>query len=121
MAPRATVGARSCSNAGWNLRITWGSPSNSYTIRRIRAKYNPVERCWGLLEQHWNGAKLVDVETMLEWAKSMTWKGISPVVELSRTIYQKGVSLSKRAMQEVESRLERNPLLPKWDILIRPV
>ncbi|MCG6868621.1 MAG: ISAzo13 family transposase, partial [Gammaproteobacteria bacterium] len=77
-------------------------------------------RCWGILEKHWNGAKLVDVETMLEWAKSMTWKGIHPIVELSRKVYEKGVSLSKGAMQEVEARLERNPSLPKWDILIRP-
>jgi hypothetical protein len=50
----------------------------------------------------------------------MTWKGIHPVVELSRGVYDKGVSISKRAMQSVEARLERNPLLPKWDILIRP-
>jgi len=28
--------------------------------------------------------------------------------------------VAKNAMQAVESRLERNPLLPKWDILIRP-
>jgi hypothetical protein len=84
------------------------------------SKYNPVERCWGILEQHWNGAKLVDAETMLEWAKSMTWKGIHPIVELSRKVYEKGVTLSKGAMQEVEARLERNPSLPKWDILIRP-
>jgi len=84
------------------------------------SKYNPIERCWGILEQHWNGAKLVDVDAMLGWAKSMTWKGIHPIVELSRKLYQKGVSLSKAAMQEVEARLERNPLLPKWDILIRP-
>jgi Rhodopirellula transposase DDE domain len=63
----------------------------------------------------------VDVDAMRGWAKSMTWKGISPVVELSRKVYQKGVSLSKGDMQEVEARLERNPLLPKWDILIRPV
>jgi transposase len=84
------------------------------------SKYNPIERCWGILEQHWNGAKLVDTETMLEWAKSMTWKGIHPVVKLSRKLYRKGISLSKKAMREVEARLERNPLLPKWDILIRP-
>jgi len=31
---------------------------------------------WSILEQHWNGAKLVTAETILEWAKSMTWKGI---------------------------------------------
>jgi hypothetical protein len=85
------------------------------------SKYNPIERCWGILEQHWNGALLADADTMLEWAKSMTWKGIRPIVNLSRTIYQKGISLSKKAMREIEARLERNPLLPKWDILIRPV
>jgi len=85
------------------------------------SKYNPIERCWGILEEHWNGTKLADVETMLGWAGSMTWKGINPIVTLSRQVYPKGVSLSKQAMQEVEARLERNPLLPKWDILMRPV
>lgn len=84
------------------------------------SKYNPIERCWGILEQHWNGAQPGDTATMLEWAKSMTWKGIHPIVKLSRRLYQKGVSLSKKAMREIETRLERNPLLPKWDILIRP-
>jgi len=43
-----------------------------------------------------------------------------PVVELSRKVYTKGVSLSKAAMRAVEARLERNPLLPKWDIVIHP-
>ncbi len=84
------------------------------------SKYNPIERCWGILEQHWNGTQLVNVETMLGWAKTMTWKGIHPVVLLSKKVYKKGVSLSKKAMKEIEKRLERNPLLPKWDILIRP-
>ena len=85
------------------------------------SKYNPIERCWGILEMHWNGTKLVDVETMLAWAKSMTWKRLHPVVTLSRKVYQKGIALGKKAMQEVEHRLERHPDLPKWDILIRPV
>ena len=40
------------------------------------SKYNPIERCWGILEMHWNGAKLINTETMLAWAKSMTWKGL---------------------------------------------
>ena len=84
------------------------------------SKYNPIERCGGILEQHGNGAKLVDTEARLEWAKSMPWKGIQPVVKLSRTVYQKGVSLSKKAMREIEARWERNPFLPKWDSLIRP-
>jgi hypothetical protein len=57
---------------------------------------------------------------MLAWAQSMTWKGLNPIINLSKKVYQKGISLSKKAMQAIEERLERNPLLPKWDILIRP-
>lgn len=85
------------------------------------SKYNPIERCWGILEQHWNGSKLTDIKTMLSWAKSMTWKGLHPIVTFSKTVYQKGISLTKKAMKPVESRLQRNPLLPKWDILIQPL
>jgi Rhodopirellula transposase DDE domain len=84
------------------------------------SKYNPIERCWGILEQHWNGTKLGDVQTMLAWAQSMTWKGLHPIVQLNQKVYEKGISRSKQAMQTVERRLERHPLLPKWDILIRP-
>jgi hypothetical protein len=97
-----------------------GKPVQLLYYPPYHSKYNPIERCWGILELHWNGAKLINVETMLEWAKSMTWKGIHPVVELSRKVYQKGISLGKRAMRAVEKRLERHPELPKWDILIRP-
>ena len=73
------------------------------------------------MELHWNGTKLVDVETMVEWAKTMTWKGIHPIVALSQKVYQKGIALGKAAMQAVEARLERHPVLPKYDILIKPV
>lgn len=97
-----------------------GKPMQLLYYPPYHSKYNPIERCWGILELHWNGTKLVDVETMLEWAKTMTWKGIHPVVALSRRVYQKGITLSKRLMRAVEARLERHPELPKWDILIRP-
>ena len=97
-----------------------GKPIQLLYYPPYHSKYNPVERCWGILEKHWNGTKLVDVQTMLEWAKSMTWKGIHPAVQLSRKVYEKGISLSKEAMKAVEARLERDPKLPKWDILIRP-
>jgi Rhodopirellula transposase DDE domain len=98
-----------------------GKPIQLLYYPPYHSKYNPIERCWGILEVHWNGTKLVDVETMVEWAKTMTWKGIHPIVELSRKVYQKGVALSKQAMRAVEDRLQRHPELPQWDILIRPV
>jgi Rhodopirellula transposase DDE domain len=98
-----------------------GKPIQRLYYPPYHSKYNPLERCGGILELHWNGTKLVHVETMVEGAKSMTWKGIHPIVALSRKAYQKGVALSKRAMHAVESRLARHPELPQWDILIHPV
>ena len=100
---------------------TIGKPIQLLYYPPYHSKYNPIERCWGILELHWNGTQLQDTHTMLEWAKSMTWKDLKPIVALSRKAYAKGVTLSKSAMKEVEARLERNPLLPKWDILISPV
>lgn len=97
-----------------------GKPIQLLYYPPYHSKYNPVERCWGILEKHWNGAKLIDVEAMIGWAKSMTWKGLHPIVELSRALYQKGISLSKDAMAAIEARLQRNAELPQWDILIQP-
>ena len=69
---------------------------------------------------HGNGTKLVHVETMVEWAKRRTWKGMPPIGARSRKVYQKGVALSKQAMQAVEARLVRHPELPNWELLISP-
>src|SRR5215813_3809427 len=95
------------------IQLLYYPPSHS--------KYNPIERCWGILELQWNGTKLIDAETMLGWAKQMTWKGIHPIVALSHKMYQKGISLGKAAMQVVEARLKRDPNLPQYDIVINPV
>ena len=81
---------------------------------------HPSERCWGLVELPGPGTTWVEVETRLGWAKRMTWKGIHPVVALSRQGYPKGRTRGKKAMQALESRLARPPELPKGDRLIRP-
>nr|WP_199756067.1 transposase [Chroococcidiopsis cubana] len=97
-----------------------GKPIHLLYYPPYHSKYNPIERCWGILERHWNGAKLTDALTMLLWARSMTWKSLHPTVKLNLKTYQTGISLTKKAMRPIERRLQRNPLLPKWDILIRP-
>lgn len=84
------------------------------------SKYNPVERVWGILENHWNGTLLTDRETAIEWAKTMTWKGISPIVKVLDNVFAKGVKVAKKAFQAFQDRLDRNPLLPKWDVIIKP-
>jgi transposase len=78
------------------------------------SKYNPIERCWGILENHWNGALLDSIEAVLAFTRTMTWNGVHPVVELVTTTYQMGVKLTKEAMARVEAQLQRLPHLEKW-------
>jgi len=83
------------------------------------SKYNPVERCWGILEQHWNGSLLDSVDTVIQFARTMTWKGKHPVVELVTTPYQNGVKLTKEAMNLLETHFQRLPSLEKWFVDIK--
>lgn len=85
------------------------------------SKYNPIERCWGALEKHWNGTILDSVEKTIKWAGTMTWKGIKPAIKLIDKVYQKGVSLSKEEMKKYAGRLKRSRLLAKWDVIIDPI
>ena len=72
------------------------------------------------MENHWNGTLLNSVQTVVEWAGTMTWNGVQPVVRLIEKGYAKGVRIAKAAFKAVESRLQRDPLLPRYEILIRP-
>jgi hypothetical protein len=84
------------------------------------SKYNPIERCWGILENHWSATLLDTMETTLEWAKTMTWKGISPVIKLVETAYQKGVRMGKKAFNALANRIDRDTALPKYYVTIQP-
>jgi len=82
-----------------NLRLAYYPPYHS--------KYNPIERTWGVLENHWNGNILDEIDTVLQFAHSMTWNGHHPVVKLVTQTYQTGVKLTKLAMAEVETQIHR--------------
>ncbi len=84
------------------------------------SKYNPVERLWGILENHWNGSLLESIESALKWAGTMTWNGIQPVIRLLTEAYEKGKTLSKKERQAYEVKLKRSVKLPKWDVIINP-
>ena len=84
------------------------------------SKYNPIERCWGILETHWNGSLLDSLDTVLQFAATMTWKGTHPFVALVTTTYQTGVTLTKEAMEAVEANIRRFPHLGKWFVDIVP-
>lgn len=84
------------------------------------SKYNSIERCWGILENHWNGSILDTVQTVTKFTASMTWNGLHPVVELVTTVYKTGVRLTKGQMDLVETQITRLPGLQKWFVNIIP-
>lgn len=84
------------------------------------SKYNPVERLWGVLENHWRGELLTTVSKTLGLARSMTYKGVKPFVRKITKCYKAGVSLTAKAMADLERRLDRKESLESWFITISP-
>lgn len=85
------------------------------------SKYNPVERTWGGLEQHWNGSLLDSVQTVLAFARTFTWRTLKPVVTFVDRLYETGVKLSQKAMALLEQRFHRLNNLEKWFVTIAPL
>jgi transposase len=84
------------------------------------SKYNPIERCWGILEKHWNGALLASIAAVLLWAGTMTWRKIRPIIRDTKATYERGVRLTKTAFRPIAERLIRSQALPKWSLTIKP-
>ena len=84
------------------------------------SQHNPIERCWGLLENHGDGSILDTVEAVVQFTARMTWPGLHPVVELITAVYETGVTLTKAGRDWVEAQITRLPGLGKWFIDIAP-
>ena len=99
--------------AGIEIRLVYYPPYHS--------KYNPIERCWGILETHWNGELLDSISKAVGWAGSMTWKGIKPVVHVLEKVYGTAVSLTKKELKPYLSKLKRSLTLTKLNVCINSI
>lgn len=101
-----------------NIQLAYYPPYHS--------KYNPIERVWGILENHWNGSILDEVNTVVNFAKTMKWMGQHPVVTLVTKTYKTGVKLTQKAMKQLETQIQRlsqsdvegSPDLGRWFVTI---
>jgi hypothetical protein len=84
------------------------------------SKYNPIERCWGVLEVYWNGELLSSEEVALGFAANMSYAGKKPNVFRVTRAYSKGARRTKEEMTLLEGHLVRLPALPKWSVTIVP-
>jgi hypothetical protein len=84
------------------------------------SKYNPIERCWGVLENYWRGELLDSVAKVLGLAQRMTYNGKHPTVQWVTQEYAKGVRRSKAEMRILEKQMDRWPGLEKYSVEILP-
>ena len=49
---------------------------------------------------------------------TLTWKGVKASINLIDKIYEKGISLTKKEMEQYQSKIKRSANLPKWNIRI---
>ena len=84
------------------------------------SKYNPIERVWGIYENHIQGDIMDTVETTLKFASSMTYNGKKPSVSLVNQIYKTGVKVTEKAMEKYNKFVSRLPKLKKWFLTISP-
>jgi Rhodopirellula transposase DDE domain len=84
------------------------------------SKYNPIERCWGVLEVDWNGELLDSEAAVLGFAGSMTYGGKHPHGSRVDPTSTSGVCRSTKAMKPREHDLQRLPGLEKWAVVIPP-
>jgi len=95
-------------NYSVNISLAYYPPYHS--------KYNPIERVWGRLENHWNGELLDSIQKILGLARTMTWNGWPPIVNFITKNYCKGVKLAKTAMEKIEERIYRITGIEKWAV-----
>src|SRR5215468_2604714 len=100
----------------------WGPARRRYMAYYppYHSKYNPIERCWGVLEGYWRGEILSSEEAVLGLARSMTYNGVHPTVHRVTQEYAKGVVRTAARMKQLETLVYRVPGLEKWFVDILP-
>ncbi|MBE9080463.1 hypothetical protein IQ241_24785 [Romeria aff. gracilis LEGE 07310] len=63
---------------------------------------------------------LDSIETTLQWASRMLWKGIEPVVHYVTDRYEKGIKVDPETLATFRVNWHPSEDLPKWAITISP-
>ena len=104
-------------------RIVEFANKYSVTIKLVyyppyHSKYNPIERVWAALEQNWNGDLLDSEETVIKFAKTITWCEKQPTVKIVEKVYELGKKLTPKVMKEYEKVIDRLQGLEDWFVTI---
>lgn len=101
-----------CDRYGMEVTVAHYPPGTS--------KWNPIEhRVFSRISENWQGTPLDTYETCLNYiATTGTSTGLTVKAYFDKTVYEKGLKISKDEMDELQ--LERSDTLPRWNYTLKP-
>lgn len=111
----------------WRFRI--GKLAIKYNIHiqlvyypPYHSKYNPIEHFWGVLQNHWSGLIIDDLDKLVGAINSCTWNNIQAKCFLRTKKYEKGKKVDKTELEQIEKKFVfyNNPNIEQWTMGFYP-
>lgn len=86
------------------------------------SKYNKIEHYWGVLQKHWNGLIIDDLDKLIGAINSCTWSGIFSIGTLETRIYEKGKIIDEDLLINLEENhiIYPNEIIKQWSVIVVP-
>lgn len=84
------------------------------------SKYNKIEHFWGVLQRHWNGLIIDDLDKLIGAINSTKWDGENAEGILTTKVYEKGKKIDEDYLKELEEKhiCYRNEKIKKWSFVV---
>ena len=97
---------------------------NKITIELVyyppyHSKYNKIEHYWGVLQKHWGGLIIDNLDKLIGAINSCTWSGINSKGYLSTIVYEKGRNIDVAELEKNHITYN-NQNIKKWSLIITP-
>lgn len=111
----------------WMKRIIELSIKYTITIELVyyppyHSKYNKIEHYWGVLQKHWSGLIIDNLDKLIGAINSCTWDGVYSRGYLIDKIYEKGKKVDETELENLIKKhvTYENKNIEKWSVLITP-
>ena len=111
----------------WKLRIIELAIKYHIEIELVyyppyHSKYNKIEHFWGVLQRHWSGLIIDDLDKLIGAINSTKWDGINAEGILTTNVYEKGKKIDEDYLKTLEDKhiCFRNEKIKKWSLVVTP-
>ena len=87
------------------------------------SKYNLIEHFWGVLQKHWSGMIIDNVDKLIGAINSTTWAGVNAIGYLKdKAIYEKGEKVDEDKLNDLIQKHVSYPddNIKQWSLIIHP-